>query len=155
MAARSRTLRIALASDHAGFPIKQKLFVYLSKRGFHVIDFGTHSDQSTDYPDFAKKVAQAVSSKKCDKGILACGSGVGMSIAANKFKGIRAAAPWSIRTAKLSSEHNWSNVLCVSGRFHSLSLIKKLIQAWLKTPGRRGGGMSEESKRSLNFESNL
>jgi len=118
-----------------------------------VLDLGANSDKATDYPDFAFKVAKAVASGRSDRGVLACGSGLGMAMAANKVRGMRAAAVWSVKTAKLASEHNWANVLCVSNRLSSHSLIKKMVQAWLKTPFDRGGRHERRIKKIGKFES--
>src|SRR5690242_533338 len=92
-------LRIALGADHAGYAVKKELVSQLSQEGYKVVDFGTHSEDACDYPEFAARVAQAVARGRCDRGILVCGSGIGMSIAANKVRGVRAAAVWSIKTA--------------------------------------------------------
>ena len=147
-------LKIAIGSDHAGFQTKQMLAEFLEKSGFDVVDFGTHSEERADYPDYAKRVAKAVAAGKCDKGVLACGTGIGMSITANKVKGIRAAAPWSVATAKLASEHNWANVLCVPSRFVSGSGIKKIVMAWLKTPPETGGRHERRIKKIRDLELN-
>jgi ribose 5-phosphate isomerase B len=127
-------LRIALGADHAGFATKAELFRELTDQGYKVIDFGTHSEESCDYPDFAVRVGKAVASGRCDRGILACGSGIGMAITANKVKGVRAATPWSVKVARLSAQHNSCNVLCVAGRFSTLPSIKRIVRAWLATP---------------------
>ncbi len=132
-------MKIALGFDHAGFALKKELMEQLIADGHKLLDLGTYSDATSDYPDFAEKVAKAVAAGRCDRGILACGSGIGMAIAANKTKGIRAAAPWSIRTAKLSAQHNWCNVLCVSSRLVSSVLTLKIVRAWLAMPFEKGG----------------
>ncbi|MFN0118021.1 MAG: ribose 5-phosphate isomerase B [Elusimicrobiota bacterium] len=129
-----KSLKIALGVDHAGFEMKDKLINFLKLEGHKIVDFGTDSQESCDYPDISSKVARAVASKKCDRGILMCGTGIGMSIAANKIKGARAAVVWSVDTAQLASQHNWANILCVGSRFHKLSVIKKMVKTWLSTP---------------------
>src|SRR4051812_9860896 len=120
-------MKIALGFDHAGFALKKELMDQLIADGHKLLDLGTFSDSPCDYPDYAVKVAKAVVDGRCDRGILACGSGIGMAIAANKVKGICAAAPWSIKTAKLAAQHNWCNVLCVSGRHLSSASVLKII----------------------------
>lgn len=127
-------MKLAFGCDHAAFEIKTDIIEYLRKSGHEVNDLGCNSAESCDYPDFGIAVARAVSSGKCGKGILICGSGIGMSIAANKVKGVRAAVCWNEETAKLSSEHNFANVLCMGARFMDKELIKKCIDIWLKTP---------------------
>jgi ribose 5-phosphate isomerase B len=127
-------MKIALACDHAGFETKQAVRKYLETSGFDVQDLGTNSTASVDYPEYAEKVAAAVRDAKVDRGVLVCGTGIGMCIAANKVHGIRAVAPWSEDTARLSREHNDSNVLCLSGRHYDAALAIKLLQTWLGTP---------------------
>jgi ribose 5-phosphate isomerase B len=134
-----KTLRIALGADHAGYAVKKELMEALTSSGFKVMDYGTHSEESTDYPDYAARVAKAVVSGRYDRGILACGTGIGMCIAANKVKGVRAALCWNSKVAKLASEHNWANVLCVPSRFVSLNDIKRLVLVWLRTPNEKSG----------------
>lgn len=132
-------LRIAVGSDHAGFSRKQFLRDALLGLGFKVVDLGCHREERCDYPDFAKKVAESVAKGRCDKGLLICGTGIGMSIAANKVQGIRAAVAWNSFTAQVASEHNWSNVLCLPGRLLSHSQALRILKVWLRTapaPGR-------------------
>ena len=126
-------IKIAFGSDHAGFQVKKELIKFLAQRGYDVLDLGAHSEDSSDYPDYALRVGKAVTSGRVDRGILACGSGLGMCIAANKVEGIRAVVPWSVPVAKLASEHNWANVICLPSRFVSISGIKKIVLAWLNT----------------------
>ena len=132
-------MKIALGADHAGFSTKKEIFAQLAMDGYKVIDLGTYSEDASDYPDFASRVGKAVASGRCDRGILFCGSGLGMCIAANKIKGVRAATPWSIKTAKLAAQHNWANVLCVPSRFLAMPSVKKIVRAWLLTPFEKGG----------------
>lgn len=148
-------IKIALGADHAGFPVKKELVDQLTTDGYKVVDFGTHSEDPCDYPDFAVRVAKAVASGRCDRGVLVCGSGLGMAIAANKVKGIRAAAVWSITTAKLAAQHNWCNVLCIPGRFVPLVTAKKILRAWLNTPFDKGGRHERRVKKILKIESKL
>lgn len=145
--------RIALGGDHAGFKTKADLIAFLTKQGHDVIDVGTHSEESCDYPDFSFLVGKAVASGKADRGILACGTGIGVSIAANKVKGIRAALCWNTKTAKLASEHNWANVLCVPSRIISEKNIRKIVQAWLKTPNDKSERHARRIKKIARFES--
>ena len=124
-------MRIALASDHAGYKLKQELISYLSN--FEVVDFGTESPQSTDYPDIGFAAAEAVAKGECDRGIAICGSGIGMSIVTNKVKGIRAALCTSETIARLSRQHNDANMLILPGRFISFEEAKKIVDTWLTT----------------------
>ncbi len=124
-------MRIALASDHAGYKLKQELLSYLSN--FEVVDFGTDSPQSTDYPDIGFAAAEAVAKGECNRGILICGSGIGMSIVANKVNGIRAALCTSETIARLSRQHNDANILVLPGRFIFFDEAKKIVDTWLTT----------------------
>lgn len=124
-------MKIAIASDHAGFELKEKIKKALTEYDF--IDFGTDSTASMDYPDTGLKAAQAVSCRECDRGILICGSGIGMSIVANKVAGIRAALCQTKQMAQLSRLHNDANILVLSGRFISEYLAKDIIDIWFKT----------------------
>lgn len=127
-------MKIAFGCDHAGVEIKSQLVNYIKSIGHEVIDCGTDSTASCDYPDFAFKVAQNVVSKTADKGILICGTGIGMSIAANKVKGIRAAVCWSKETAALISQHNNANIMCAGARFASVEDICSWIKIFIETP---------------------
>ena len=109
-------MKIALAADHAGFDLKEKIRQHLAGRGIAVDDLGTHSRESVDYPDYARVVGEEVAGKRADCGILVCGTGIGMAIAANKMRGIRAANVRNEVEAQLSREHNNANVLTVGGR---------------------------------------
>jgi len=149
---KQKNFKIALGADHAGFRAKKELVEYLTNEVYKVIDFGTYSEDSTDYPDYALRVAKAVQTGRCDRGILACGTGIGMCMTANKVKGIRAAAVWSIKTAKLAAEHNWANVLCVPGRSSSVSTIKKMVHVWLTTPYDKGGRHERRVKKIIKYE---
>ncbi len=127
-------MKIALGADHAGFELKQKVRAYLEKNGYQVKDEGTVSNESVDYPDFAKKVGEDVAGKEVDLGILVCGSGVGMAIAANKVPGVRAANVSSDFEAQYSREHNDANVLALGARVLDEAKAMSLIDKWLKTP---------------------
>ncbi len=126
-------MKISFGCDHAGIDIKDKLISFIKSLGHEVTDFGTYSKESCDYPDFALKVAESVVSKEADKGILICGTGIGMSIAANKVKGIRAAVCWSNETAKLIVQHNNANVMCAGARFAGIDDICSWIKIFLET----------------------
>lgn len=123
---------IAIGSDHAGYSSKEKLKNYFESNITYK-DFGTESEESCDYPLIAEKVAKSVSSGECEKGILICGSGVGMSIVANKIKGIRAALCGNVELAKLSRMHNNANVLCLGARMTAFEEIKDIIKVFLET----------------------
>lgn len=125
-------MKVAIGSDHAGYGLKEELKEFLGKEGHKVEDFGTDSDESVDYPDFAKKVSEAVLGGS-EFGILICGSGIGMSIAANKFPGIRAAFCMTPGLAKAAREHNNANVLTLGARFIEAAEAKKVVSAFLKT----------------------
>ena len=127
-------MKIAVGCDHAGFALKERLTQVLIKRGIEVDDVGTYSPESVDYPDYADKVAEAVRDGRADRGVLVCSTGIGVSIAANKIHGIRAAAPWSGETARLSRAHNDANVLCLSGHYLEPALAEELLRIWLDTP---------------------
>ena len=125
-------MKFYLGSDHAGYKTKEALQKYLVKKGIETIDLGAHDEGRVDYPDFAEKVAKMVAKDKDSFGLLVCGTGIGMSIAANKVKGIRAANPFNTKTAALAREHNNANVICLSGRMYKDSDAKKILGAFLK-----------------------
>jgi len=126
-------MNIAFGCDHAAFEIKNEIINFVKKLGHTVTDFGTFSNQSCDYPDFAFKVAEAVAQKTADKGILVCGTGIGMSIVANKVKGIRAAVCWNKETAALIAQHNNANIICLGARFATIDEICERIKIYLET----------------------
>lgn len=126
--------RIAIGADHAGYRLKEFVKKLLEDKGFEVIDVGTHSEERCHYPEYAKKVAKMVSEGEVPRGILVCGSGIGMSIVANKFKGVRAALCHNIYSAKYSRLHNDSNVLCLGGRVTGEDLTREIVETWLNTP---------------------
>ncbi len=134
MSAENSMKRISIASDHGGFEQKNALAEYLLEQGYGVDDRGCDSADSVDYPDYAALVAKDVESGEADFGILVCGTGIGMAIAANKMPGIRAANVTSPEFAHLSREHNNANVLTLSGRFVSLEDNKKIVDEFLTTP---------------------
>ena len=124
---------ICIASDHAGYELKEKVKDFLIKKDIPVIDLGPLSNNSVDYPDFAKKLAKRVILKKSDAGILICGSGTGMAITANKFKGIRAAQCYSKKGTILSRQHNNANVICIGSRMLKKQEAFSLINYFFKT----------------------
>lgn len=125
--------KIAIGADHAGFELKENIKPFLNELGYEVIDFGTNSTDSVDYPLIAKALATQVSNKNPQKGILICGTGIGMAVAANKIKGIIAATCHDIETARLARLHNNSNVLTFGGRITTLELAKEIVKVWLGT----------------------
>jgi len=126
-------MKIAVGSDHRGFEAKQLIKAIVAQLGHECIDFGTTNNDPVDYPDTAYQVAMAVSKKQADKGILACATGLGMSIAANKIKEIRAALCHDELSAQISRDHNDANVLCISGDQIGEVLLRKIVEVWLST----------------------
>jgi ribose 5-phosphate isomerase B len=125
---------IALASDHAGFAYKEKIKQLLDSLSLPYRDFGAYSlNKDDDYPDFGHPASQAVSKGECERGILVCGSGIGMTIVANKSKGVRAAPCTSVEMARLSRKHNDANVLCVAERLTDWETTKEMVRTWLTT----------------------
>ena len=124
---------IALGSDHGGFALKEEIKKHLEEQGIEVRDFGCHSLESVDYPDIAYLLGKAVSAGECEKGILCCGTGIGISIAANKVKGIRAACCSDCFSAKLTRQHNDANVLCMGGRVVGPGLALMMVDLFLNT----------------------
>ena len=125
--------KIAIGGDHAGFTYKEDLKKWLEKKGYAYKDFGTHSKESADYPDFAHPVAYAVENKEFDLGILVCGSANGVAITANKHQGIRAAICWNEELASLARQHNNANIVCIPERFISSDLAEKIVDTFLHT----------------------
>ncbi len=127
-------MKIALACDHGGFRLKEVIKSYLEELGIEYVDYGTFSEESVDYPDFAYKAARGIVTGETDRGIFICGTGIGISIAANKVRGIRAALCYNIYAAEMSRRHNDSNVLCLGGRVLGDELAKRIVKTWLETP---------------------
>ncbi len=123
-------MKIALAADHAGFEEKEKIKKTLDEIGVEYTDMGTNSTESVDYPDFARKVGEAVADGEYDQGLLVCGSGTGMAIAANKVPGIRAAVAWNEEIARLARQHNNANVLSLAARYTTDEENQKIVKAW-------------------------
>jgi ribose 5-phosphate isomerase B len=126
-------LRIAVGSDHAGFHLKESVRDYLKKKGYEVEDLGTDSTESVDYPDYAAKVARRVAAKQADFGVLMCGTGLGVAIAANKVHGVRAAPCNDTLSAQLARAHNNANVLTMGGRLMDAATAEKILDTWLAT----------------------
>jgi ribose 5-phosphate isomerase B len=126
-------MRIALGSDHAGFEEKERLKPFLTSLGADVRDLGTESTDSVDYPDYARAVAELVASGEVDQGVLVCGSGIGMAIAANKVPGVRAAVAWNEETARLARQHNDANVLAIGARTTPEGQIPVIVRTWFQT----------------------
>ena len=124
---------IAIASDHAGFEMKAQIADWLKANGFTVLDLGCNGPQSVDYPDYAAAVASAIGDGRAERGVLICGSGIGISIAANRHPGIRAALVHDATTARLSREHNDANVVALGARIIGLEIAKDCVDAFLKT----------------------
>ena len=146
--AEKQARRIALGADHAGYPVKDRIKEALQKEGYEVLDFGTHAADSVDYPDFARLVAKSLAQAEVDRGILVCGTGIGMAITANKFRGIRAATCNDTYTARMAAEHNAANVLCVGGRVVDADHAVAIVKEWLK--GKFGGGRHQRRLDKIN-----
>ena len=131
-------MKIALAADHVGFSLKEKVREYLKSKGLEVEDYGPSNAEPVDYPDFAEKVAGEVAAKQADYGVLVCGTGIGMSIAANKVEGIRAGVVYDERTARVSRSHNDTNVLCLGEDTVQGPLLDPILEIWLATPAEAG-----------------
>ena len=126
-------MKIAVASDHGGFALKEKVKEHLIERGFDIEDLGTHSEESVDYPVYGKACGEAVASGKADLGVVVCGTGIGISIAANKVKGIRCGLCTSVEMAHLTKQHNNANILALGGRTTEPDLALKIVDEWLDT----------------------
>jgi len=147
-------MRIAIGSDHRGFHLKEKVAALLREKGHEVKDAGTTATESVDYPDFAAEVAQQVSNTDAERGILICGSGIGMAITANKFPGVRAAPCTDEITAEISRRHNDLNVLCLSADMLSPRSVERMIELWINTQF-EGGRHSRRIEKIHQIEENL
>jgi ribose 5-phosphate isomerase B len=127
-------MQIGLASDHAGFELKEELKAFLKSLGVSAIDMGTFNEESVDYPDFGVLVAEKVSRGEFEKGVLICGTGIGMAMVANKFPRVRAAVANDLYSSRCSREHNDANVLIIGGRIVGKGLAKEIVKVWLETP---------------------
>ena len=146
-------MRIALASDHAGYAEKERLKGLLGELGVEFDDLGTMSEESVDYPDYARKVAEQVAQGRVEQGVLVCGSGTGMAITANKVPGVRAAVAWSEETARLARQHNDANVLAIGARTTPPDDIPKIVRAWFATEF-AGGRHAERVEKISEVERN-
>ena len=126
-------MKIAVASDHGGFKLKEEVKAHLMERGLEVLDLGTHNEDSVDYPAYGKACGEAVVSGQADVGIVVCGTGIGISIAANKVKGVRCGLCTSVEMATLTKQHNNANVLALGGRTTETGLAMQIVDAWLDT----------------------
>lgn len=140
-------MKIALAADHRGQGMKDKLVALLTSQGHQVIDLGTNSARSCDYPDLGYKAGIAVAEGKVDRGILVCGTGIGMSIVANKIPGVRAALCSDELTAQVSRRHNDANILCLAADILGEEMMRRIVQAWLETEFEGGGRHSRRVKK--------
>lgn len=129
---------IALGCDHGGFQLMQSIMKYLDRNNYEYKYLGTYSEESCDYPEFAKKVAVSITSGESDRGILTCGTGLGINIAANRYKGIRAALCTDTNMARLSRDHNNANVLCLGGRTTDTETALEIVRIFLTTPFSEG-----------------
>lgn len=132
-------MKVVVGCDHGGFELKEKIVSRLENQGFEVEDVGTHSADSVDYPIYAAKVARAVSQGQAQRGVLICGSGIGMSIAANRFRTVRAVHACNPYEARMSRRHNASNVLCLGGRFVGQDMAFEILDTWLREDFEGGG----------------
>ena len=126
-------IKIAIGADHAGFAYKTNLIQFLKGRGIEVLDFGTFSEDSVDYPDFAHPVAKAIEAAECNFGVLICGTGNGVAMTANKHQAVRAALCWNKEIVELARQHNNANVLCLPARFLSLEQVKQYTEVFVQT----------------------
>ena len=126
-------MKIAVASDHRGVDMKAKILDMIRSHGHESLDYGPNASESVDYPDYASKIADAVSQRKIDRGILICGTGIGMCIVANKFAGVRAAGISDELTSELSRRHNDANVMCLSADLIGAQSLDRIVEVWLKT----------------------
>lgn len=142
---------VAIGSDHGGYELKGHIIEHLEEKGIEVIDFGVHSEASVDYPDCAKPVCESVLSGGYDCGILICGTGIGISMAANKFKGIRAALCTNVFSAKMAKEHNNANIICLGGRVTGRELANMIVDTYLESQF-QGGRHAERIQKIHEIE---
>ena len=145
------SLSIAIGSDHPGYEAKAAVVAVLEQLGHRVTDMGTDSAERCDYPDYAERVAVAVSNGEADRGVLICGTGIGMSIVANKFPGVRAAVVWDRYSTEVSRSHNDANVLCLGARTNTPQTILDLVTHWLTVPY-EGGRHARRVEKILDIE---
>ncbi|MEW6410817.1 MAG: ribose 5-phosphate isomerase B [Nitrospirota bacterium] len=147
-------MKIGIACDHAGFNLKEIIISFLKDSGIEFDDYGTFECESVDYPDYGLRVAEAVSKCEVERGILICGTGIGMSIVANKVSGVRAALCNDLFTAKMSRLHNDANVLTIGGRIVGADLAREIVNVWLNTPF-EGGRHSRRVEKIMEIERKL
>jgi len=147
-------MRIAVGSDHRGFSIRPKIIEWIQEMGHEVTDVGSHTPDPVDYPDIAATVGRMVISDQVDRGVLICGTGFGMSIAANKVRGIRAAACHDDVTAEMSRRHNDANILCLSAELLGDRVIQRMLKIWFDTPF-EGGRHARRVQKIANLEDHL
>ena len=145
---------IGIASDHAGFDLKANIVLFLSELSYEVNDMGPATSNSVDYPDYGISVAQAVTANKVSRGVVICGTGIGMSIVVNRFPGIRGTLCSDLYTAKLCREHNDSNILIMGGRVVGYGLAREIVKVWLNTPFEGGHHQKRLDKINQFDESN-
>jgi len=146
-------MKVALACDHGGYRLKEVIKEYLKELGVEFVDYGAYSEESVDYPDYAYKAAKGIVNGEADRGIFICGTGIGISMAANKVHGIRAALCYNVYAAEMSRRHNDANVLCLGGRVLGDELAKRIVKAWLETPF-EGGRHERRIKKIAEIEKN-
>ncbi|MBS4536453.1 ribose 5-phosphate isomerase B [Clostridium sp. D2Q-14] len=147
-------MKIAVGSDHGGLELKEEIRKHLEDKGIPIKDFGTYSEDSVDYPDFGKKVSEAVAKGEYDKGIVVCGTGIGISIACNKVKGIRCALCSDTYSAKMASMHNNANVIALGGRVLGKDLAKEIVDSFLKAEF-EGGRHERRVDKIIDIENNM
>ena len=132
MMGKQQMQKIAIASDHVGIELKEDIKIFLKEKGFDVLDMGTNGNESVDYPDYGVPLSEKVSQGKLEKGILICGTGIGMSIVANKFSNVRAALVSDVYSARMAKEHNDANILVIGGRVAGKGLAREMVKTWLE-----------------------
>jgi len=142
---------IGLASDHTGYMLKEIIRLHLEKRGLPSVDFGAYSDKSSDYPDYAHKLCQAIAKQEIEMGIALCGTGNGMAITLNKYDCIRAGLAWNVEIAKLISAHNKANILIIPARYIDTQQVTQMVDAYLDTPFEGGRHLRRIEKISKTF----
>ena len=140
-------MKIAIGNDHAGYAMKLEIKAYLQEKGYDVVDYGCYSDSPADYPVYGKRVADAIAGGECELGVLICGTGIGISLAANKVKGIRAAAVSDPLSAELSRRHNDANIVAIGSRIVGISMAESIVDAFLNA--RFEGGRHERRVKLL------
>lgn len=143
-------MKIGVASDHAGYEYKNRLAELLTKKGYDVADYGTYSEVSCDFPDYAHPLAEAIQRKEIDRGVALCGTGNGMAITLNKHQGVRAGLAWNSEVGRLVKAHNDANVLVMPARFISYQMATRILNTWLDTPV--DGGRHERRRAKIDVK---